>query len=104
MTIHADSHGFQVQASRPATTQNLAIGAASVQGTAFAATTTHIRIVATSACWVAFGANPTAAASGAGCIYVPALTPEYFFVDVSERVAVIQATAAGSLNVAELAA
>jgi hypothetical protein len=102
-------------------TQNITIGAASTPGIPFQAgpptnsynpdgtvstsgpnNTTHIRVVATANCWIAFGANPTAAIATAS-ILIPAYTPEYFWVVHGERIAVIQDSAGGLLNVAELA-
>lgn len=123
MTLKVDVHGQLVQASRPALSQTIAIGAASTQSAPFSSNTvtvgtynpdgspvgvtnntTHIRLVATSACWVAFGANPVAAASGATSIYLPAFTPEYFWVNKGERIAVIQDAGSGLLNIGELVA
>src|SRR5262245_13129205 len=121
MTIKVDQHGLVVQASRPALSQTLAIGAGSVQSAAFqtgsplytynadgtvatqANNTTHIRLVSNAACWVSFGTNPTAVASGSASILLPAGVPEYFWVARGEKVAVIQDTGAGSLNIAEMA-
>jgi len=116
MTITTDRRGQPVQAARPAITQNITIGAASVQSAAFAVAsqpfggmaspfqqnTQHVRLVSTTNCWVSFGASPTAA-MGSNSIYLPANTPEYFYVNPGEKVAVIQDTAAGTLNIAELA-
>jgi hypothetical protein len=124
MTIKVDQQGLTVQASRPALSQTLAIGAGSIQSAAFSIgptntyaqgpvagvpintpnNTTHVRIVGTSDSWIAFGANPTAAVGGVGSILLPAGVPEYFWVYPGERVAVIQNAAAGSLNVAEMVA
>lgn len=121
MTIKSDQHGYEVQASRPALSQTVAIGAGSVQSAPFSVgpvggysatgqpvtspnNTAHVRLVATSDCWVAFGANPTAAVGSVAAILLPAGVPEYFWVYPGERVAVIQNTAAGSLNVAEMVA
>jgi hypothetical protein len=64
----------------------------------------HIRLVSTSDCWVSFGANPTAAIAGVASILLPSGVPEYFWVYPGEKVAVIQNSAAGSLNVAEMVA
>lgn len=125
MTIKVDQHGLTVQASRPATTQTLTIGAASAQSAAFATlpvmgayrsdgtpiggstdatanNTTHIRVVSNANCWIAFGPNPTAAVNTSPSIYIPAATPEYFWVLPGERVAVVQDSSAGFLNIAEL--
>lgn len=120
MTIKEDQYGSVVQAARPALSQTVAIGAASTQSAAFGTgmigsynadgtpittpnQTQHVRLVATSACWVAFGSNPTAAASTSPSIYLPAGTPEYFWVVAGEKIAVIQDSSAGSLNIGECA-
>jgi hypothetical protein len=66
--------------------------------------TAHIRLAATSDCWVSFGTNPTAAIAGIASILLPAGVPEYFWVYPGEKVAVTQNSAAGSLNVAEMVA
>lgn len=120
MTLKLDQHGQLVQASRPALSQTLSIGGSTLQSAAFSTgqvappynpdgtpanipnNTTHIRVVATSACWIAFGSNPVAAASSPTSIYLPAFTPEYFWVNKGERVAVIQDSGAGILNIGEL--
>ena len=118
MTIRGDSFGWNVQASRPAVCYNVAISGSSTLSPNFQTTTTpgpigsgvrtpqnttHIRLVATSACWVAFGAAPTAAPGNATSFYLPGNTPEYFWVVPGERLAVVQDSASGSLNVGELA-
>jgi hypothetical protein len=124
MTIKSDQHGFEVQAARPALSQTLAIGAGSIQSAPFSTgpvgtyaagpvagvpittpnNTLHVRLVGTSDSWVSFGTNPTAAVAGVASILLPAGVPEYFWVYPGERVAVIQNSAAGSLNVAEMVA
>jgi len=120
MTTRRGSHGEDVQAGRPALSQTIVIGAGSLQCVPFQNatpgtynadgtpvrtpnTTTHVRLVATSDCWVSFGSNPTAVSGGAASILLPAGVPEYFWVLPGERIAVIQNSAAGSLNIAELA-
>jgi hypothetical protein len=122
MTIHKDQHGSDVQAARPALSQNVAIGAASAQSALFQAggptnvynpdgtvstsqpnNTTHIRVCATVNCWIAFGTNPTAVVAASPSILIVAYTPEYFWVNHGERIAVIQDSSGGTLNVAELA-
>jgi hypothetical protein len=103
----------------------LAIGAGSIQSAAFQTyspqgsysagpvagvpittpnNTLHVRLVGTSDSWISFGTNPTASVAGTACILLPAGVPEYFWVYPGERVAVIQNSAAGSLNVAEMVA
>jgi hypothetical protein len=121
MTIKVDEHGLTVQASRPALSQTIAIGAGSIQSAAFSVgrpdsynadgtpitipnNTTHIRAVATADCWISFGANPTAVVAAVTAILLPAGVPEYFWVVPGERIAVIQNVGAGSLNIAELVA
>jgi hypothetical protein len=86
---------------RPATSQDVAIGAASAACTnAFNAVTTIVRLVATSACYVAFAAAPTATKPG-GHRLAPNF-PEYFLVSGGEKVAVIEDTTAGTLTVTEM--
>jgi len=120
MTIKLDQHGQPVQAARPALVQNVAFSGTSAQSAAFQTgpttplvpsdgsswvvpnNTTHIRVVSNAACWIAFGSNPTAAVA-TGAILIPAYTPEYFWVVRGEKLAVIQDSASGSLNIAELA-
>jgi hypothetical protein len=121
MTVQRDSGGSAVQAARPYLSQTVAIGAASAPSAAFATNpdqrtyvgtgvamptnqTQHVRLVATSDCWISFGAAPTAVASGTSSIFLPAGVPEYFWVYPGEKVAVIQNAAAGSLNIAEMVA
>ena len=120
MTVKVDQHGLNVQAARPALSQNIAYST-STQSAAFQAgppmnsydpsgapqtqpnNTTHVRLCATTDCWVSFGSNPTAAVGGATSILLPGLIPEYFWVVRGEKLAVIQNSAAGTLNIAELA-
>lgn len=119
MTIKVDEHGLTVQASRPALAYVLAFTGVNLQSPTFAVkpptpylsdgttnlnnqNTNHIRLVSTVPCWIAFGTNPTAAVGGPGCIMLAPLVPEYFWVYPGERIAVVQDTAGGVLNVAEL--
>ncbi len=120
MTIKSDQHGYEVQAARPALSQNVVIGGGSVQSLAFSTgpvgtyssasasygapgvtpnNTSHVRLVATSDCYIAFGTNPTAVVGAS--MLVTAATPEYFWVAPGEKLAVIQASAAGILNITE---
>lgn len=115
MTIIKDRGGLAIQAARPAITQNVSIGSASTQSAAFAAgpssygygqaftqKTQHVRVTSTTNCWISFGSSPTAAMAS-NSIYLPANSAEYFYVLPGEKIAVIQDTAAGTLNIAELA-
>jgi hypothetical protein len=54
------------------------------------------RFVSTTDCFLAFGANPTASASG---IFLPAGKPEYFVCVATDKVAAVQASAGGTLYV-----
>lgn len=122
MTVRNDGHGIVVQAARPFSSQTIAIGAASVACNAFQTATpgkysvyppvgvaltspnntSHVRLVATADCWVSFGPTPVAVVGASSAILLPAGIPEYFWVLPGERVAVIQASGTGSLNIAEL--
>ena len=123
MTVKTDAHGLTVQAARPALSQTLAIGAGSVMSVPFQTAqapagsyfptgqpvltpqqTLHVRLCATSDCWVAFGPTPVAAINAAGSMLLPAGVPEYFWVYPGEFVACIQAAAGGFLNIAEMVA
>jgi hypothetical protein len=125
MTIKSDQHGFEVQAGRPALSQTIAIGGGSIASAPFSTyaqqgayaggavagvpittpnNTLHVRLVATSDCWVSFAASPVAGASAITSILLPAGVPEYFWVYPGERVAVIQNVTAGLLNIAEMVA
>jgi hypothetical protein len=81
--------------------QTVAVGAASAAVTnAFAAHTTILRVVSTTACHIRIGAGtPTATTSDA---YLPANLPEYFEVAPGERIAVIQNAAGGTLHATEM--
>jgi hypothetical protein len=120
MTIKVDEHGLTVQASRPALSQTLAVGAGNIASAAFSVgspntynadgtpvsknNTTHIRLVSTTGCWVVFATTPVAVAQAVNAIYLPPFTPEYFWVLPGEKVGVIQDAASGILNIAELVA
>ena len=77
----------------PAAPQTVAIGAASAQSTAFSANATVGRFFATSDCLILFGANPTALSTSH---FLPAGVVEYFGIVGGQKVAVIQASAAGT--------
>lgn len=91
-TLGRDRLGNVVQAFPIGTTQTVAY-------TGTAGTTTNaigssfFRIVCTTDAFVATGTSPTATTAG---MYVPAKCPEWFPIDPSHKVSVVQATAAGS--------
>jgi hypothetical protein len=119
MTVKVDTYGLTVQAARPGVVQTLTIGGVSQVSAPFTVgtvgtyvedginigkpitpnTTQHVRLCATSDCYIVFGTNPVAAVGGG--LLLPAMTPEYFWVQPGERVAAIQVSAAGSLNIVE---
>lgn len=74
------------------TTTTLAVGAVSAATAPLGALV--VRLVATTNCYVAFGAAPTATAAS---MYLPANMPEYFVVNSTDAVAALQVSAAGTL-------
>ena len=83
------------------TGQNVALGAASVQSAAVGASTFAVRVVATGACHIETGPNPTATAASA--LIAAGRHGEYFKVSPGDKVAVIQdGTATGDLNITEV--
>lgn len=87
------------QAIYQGTVQNVSIGASSVQSTAVGEGTKVVRLVATSACYVLVGDNPTVSASNG--TYLAAGQPELVGIKPGQKVAVIQASSGGSLNMTE---
>lgn len=84
------------------TAQTVTVGASSAASAAWNASTTRVILTATTDCWVAFGATPTASAGAAGNVFVPAGIYGYpFIITAGQKLAVIQATAAGSINIIE---
>lgn len=83
--------------------QVLAVGATSTASAVVNAATNRVQMIATVACWVAFGASPTAAANTAGSIYVPAntLMPPIAVTPGVTKIAAIQASSAGYLSIIE---
>lgn len=67
----------------------LAVTGASAQTAAL--TAVLVRVVATVACHIAVGANPTATTSN---LYLPVGTPEYFLIDSGQKIAAIKAASA----------
>jgi hypothetical protein len=97
VTTVKGSAGDGLPAIKPATSsQKVSIGAASVQSTNISGQL--VRLVSTSDCHLAFGAEPVASADGT-CIFLPASVPEYFVLNSGDRVAVIQDIAAGVLYI-----
>lgn len=80
---------------------NVAVGAASAQTQVFGPHIDVIRVVSTTNCWINIGTNPTAANADDN-LYLPANVIEYFRVAPGQRLAVIQDSAAGTINVSEM--
>lgn len=76
----------------------------STQSAAVSANIYQVRVVTTTASWVAIGANPTAAADTDDNHYLPANVPEVMTVAPGQKLAFIKATgaAAGVACVTEL--
>lgn len=91
-----DASGYPIPMLRWGTTSNVAIGAASAQSGTF--TSCVIRVAPTVDCWVRVGANPTATTSST---LIFAGAPEYVLVPEGQKIAVLQASAAGTLNITE---
>jgi hypothetical protein len=79
---------------RPGTTQKVNIGSASTASDVVGSGV--VRLLATSDCHVALGADPTA---GPTSLFLPANMPEYFGCGTGDKVAVIQDSASGALYV-----
>jgi len=85
---------------RLGTHQNVAYtGTAGTIANAISAGVYKVRVVATTACYVAIGSSPTATTSSA---YLPADSPEYFTCNPGEKVSAVQLSAAGTLHVTEI--
>lgn len=81
--------------------QDVAIGASSAAcTTAFGGSTFKVRLYATSDCRIRFGKTPTALATDT---YLAGGGAEYFTVNPGEKVACIQVSSSGTLNVSECA-
>ena len=82
--------------------QVLAVGASSVQSAVTQTTTSRVVLSSTTGCWVAFGSSPTASAA-TGSIYLPpnVISTPYVVTGGVTKIAVIQASAAGSLSIQE---
>lgn len=78
--------------------QDVAIGAASAASTAFSAETYKVRVKVTSDCRVRITQNPTAISTDT---YMSAGDTEWFTCNPGEKIACIQVSASGTMNVTE---
>lgn len=93
------SNGQIIQAIFPDTHQKIAYtGTAGTISNGVGLNTTLIRVVCTTAAYIAIGSSPTATAND---IYMPADVPEYFAVSPGDKVSAIQASSGGTLHVTE---
>lgn len=74
-------------------------GTSAAVATAFGAGTSILRLVSTTACFIKFGAAPTATASD---MLLPANVVEYFGTTPGVKVAALQQSSAGTLYVTEM--
>lgn len=87
-----------IQALRAQNTMKIAYtGTAGVISNAV--TASIVRIVCTTAAYIAFGSNPTATAAD---MYIGADTPEYFRITPGHKVSAVQVAAGGTLHVTEM--
>lgn len=98
-----DEYGSPIQAMKPGTTQTIAVGASSVaSASAVGATINVVRLIATTNCFVKFGAGSPAATTSDTPLF--ANQEVYFRVDEGQgiKVAVIQMSAGGTLYMTEM--
>lgn len=74
----------------------------SVQSGAVSAYTYDVRVVATTACHLNIGKDPTAAATDDNGFALPANVVEYFHLNPGEKIAVIRDASDGILSIAEM--
>lgn len=78
----------------PANTISVTIGASHAESAAVAGDV--VRLVATAACYVAFGDDPEATSDS---MYMPANVPEQFQFTPGEKVSVLQVSGGGTLYI-----
>lgn len=85
------------------TSQNVTTsGTSAATAAAFGATTQEIRVVCTQNTWIKVGDGTPTATTGSGSSYMPAGVVEYFHVTGGQKLAAIQDSAAGTVNVSEM--
>jgi hypothetical protein len=104
-SIAARADGFvadMFQVISPGASSVAAIGAASVALAQPTAGVTILRLFATTDCFIAFGATPTAVVEGVASIFLPGGVVEYFEREEGETLAVISSNAStGKLYITE---
>lgn len=104
MTILTFLKKRDIPAGEPGTSQDVAIGASSAQSTAIGTAGDKpkklVRIAATTACRILVGTNPTATTTST---LLFANSAEFIWLTPGYKIAVLQETAAGKLNITEYA-
>lgn len=94
-----DERDRAIQVLSIGTVQTVSVGANSTQSAAITGSNV-VRLISTTDCHLAVGANVTATANST---FLPANVPEYFKIaNVSHEIAVIQNTASGTLFITEM--
>lgn len=83
------------------TSQVITTSASSQQSTAVSDQTSIVRLFCTKDCFIQIGQNPTVTASGTTGAFLPGGIIEYFGVNPKDKIAVIQASASGTLYITE---
>lgn len=91
--------GTSLPGINPSVSQKVAFTGTSAQSAAFQSSTQVIQVVATAACFLAFGSSPTAVADTS--LYLPPNVPMFIGVSGGMKVAAIQSVGAGNLFITE---
>lgn len=97
-TTGTNQSGLALQVVAVGASQNVAYTDTAAASNALAATTSVVRVVATTNCYIAFGSAPVATTSST---YLPAGVVEYFLVTPGHKVSAIRLADNGTLNVSE---
>lgn len=98
------SGGMVIPIIKPGTTQNVSTSGTSAQSSAVGASTQYAALCCTEDCWIAIGANPTAAADASNnSFFLPAKLWLPVQITPGHKVAVIQDSTGGTLNIVEAA-
>lgn len=87
------------QAIYPGTSQALSFSGSSAQSTAVGTQTTLVRLFATQDCFIAIGANPTAAANTS--YFLPGGIIDFVGIQPGQKIAAIQSSQSGTLYISE---
>lgn len=92
---------FRKGAYSPGTSQGLTTTGTTQQSSAVGSDASIIRVAVNQDTYIAVGSNPTATTNS---LMMPAGSVEFFAVNPSDKVAVLQVTAAGRVSITELGA